>query len=136
MTEWGREGGGGRTVRSRSLPGGQDAGLVLVPNPGGGSGAEDGILHAQLFDNRVRDGDLAVAARVQHDPDDAAPAALEAAGCTPDMSFEDICEALVAVMPTITVDGITGQGMTWAASGEVSKAPMAVVIRDGVYVTP
>ncbi|MBQ8075411.1 MAG: ABC transporter substrate-binding protein [Oscillospiraceae bacterium] len=63
-------------------------------------------------------------------------AALEAAGCTPDMSFEDICEALVAVMPTITVDGITGQGMTWAASGEVSKAPMAVVIRDGAYVTP
>ena len=63
-------------------------------------------------------------------------AALEAAGCTPDMSFEDICEALVAVMPTITVDGITGQGMTWSASGEVSKAPMAVVIRDGAYVTP
>ena len=63
-------------------------------------------------------------------------AALEAAGCTPDMSFEDICEALVAVMPTISVDGITGTGMTWSASGEVSKAPMAVVIRDGVYVTP
>ena len=63
-------------------------------------------------------------------------AALEAAGCTPDMSFEDICEALVAVMPTLTVDGITGQGMTWAASGEVSKAPMAIVIRDGAYVTP
>ena len=63
-------------------------------------------------------------------------AALEAAGCTPDMSFEDICEALVAVMPTITVDGITGEGMTWSASGEVSKAPMAVVIRDGAYVTP
>ena len=52
------------------------------------------------------------------------------------MSFEDICEALVAVMPTISVDGITGTGMTWSASGEVSKAPMAVVIRDGVYVTP
>ncbi len=63
-------------------------------------------------------------------------AALEAAGCTPDMSFEDICEALIAVMPTLTVDGITGQGMTWAASGEVSKAPMAIVIRDGAYVTP
>ena len=62
--------------------------------------------------------------------------ALQAAGCTGDMSAEDICEALVAVMPTITVDGLTGQGMTWAATGEVSKAPMAVVIKDGVYVTP
>ena len=62
--------------------------------------------------------------------------ALQAAGCTPDMSAEDICEALVAVMPTISVDGLTGAGMTWAATGEVSKAPMAVVIKDGVYVTP
>ncbi len=63
-------------------------------------------------------------------------AALEAAGCTPDMSPEEICEALIAVMPTLSVDGITGQGMTWAATGEVSKAPMAVVIKDGAYVTP
>ena len=62
--------------------------------------------------------------------------ALQAAGCTGDMSAEEICEAIVAVMPTITVDGLTGQGMTWAESGEVSKAPMAVVIKDGVYVTP
>ena len=62
--------------------------------------------------------------------------ALQAAGCTPDMSSADICEAIVGVMTTISVDGLTGQGMTWAASGEVSKAPMAVVIKDGVYVTP
>ena len=62
--------------------------------------------------------------------------ALKAAGCTPDMSAEDICDALVEVMPTISVDGLTGQGMTWDASGAVSKAPMAVVIEDGVYVLP
>ena len=63
-------------------------------------------------------------------------AALQAAGCTPDMSADAICEALIEVMPTISVDGVTGSGMTWSASGEVSKAPMAVVIKDGVYVTP
>ena len=63
-------------------------------------------------------------------------AALQAAGCTADMSAADICEAIIPVMPTISVNGITGQGMTWSASGEVSKAPMAVVIKDGVYVTP
>ena len=63
-------------------------------------------------------------------------AALEAAGCTADMSSADICEALVGVMTTISVDGLTGQGMTWSADGAVSKAPMAVVIKDGVYVTP
>ena len=63
-------------------------------------------------------------------------AALQAAGCTPDMSADAICEALIEVMPTISVDGVTGSGMTWSASGEVSKAPMAVVIKDGAYVTP
>lgn len=62
--------------------------------------------------------------------------ALQAAGCTPDMSAEEICEALVEVMPTISYDGITGEGMTWSENGEVSKAPRAVVIKDGVYVTP
>jgi len=63
-------------------------------------------------------------------------AALEEAGCTADMSTTEICEALVGVMTTISVDGLTGQGMTWAASGEVSKAPMAVVIENGTYVLP
>ncbi len=63
-------------------------------------------------------------------------AALEAAGCTPDMSAADICEALVPVMTTISVDGLTGAGMTWSSDGTVSKAPMAVVIKDGAYVLP
>ena len=63
-------------------------------------------------------------------------AALEAAECTPDMSSTDICEAVVAVMPTLFVDGLTGAGMTWDASGAVSKEPMAVVIENGTYVLP
>lgn len=63
-------------------------------------------------------------------------AALEAAGCTADMSSADICEAIVGVMTTISYDGLTGQGMTWSADGTVSKAPMAVVIENGVYVLP
>ncbi len=62
--------------------------------------------------------------------------ALEQTGCTPDMSAADICEKLIEVMPTLKFDGLTGEGMTWSASGEVSKAPRAVVIKDGVYVTP
>lgn len=63
-------------------------------------------------------------------------AALTEAKCTPDMTAEEICEALIAVMPKISVDGLTGEGMTWAATGEVSKAPRAVVIENGVYVLP
>ena len=63
-------------------------------------------------------------------------AAIEQAGVTSDMSNEEICDALSAAMVEITVDGITGSGMTWDESGAVSKGPMAVVIEDGVYVTP
>jgi len=33
----------------------------------------------------------------------------------------------------MTFDGLTGTGMTWDASGAVSKAPKAVVIKDGAY---
>ncbi len=61
--------------------------------------------------------------------------ALNAAGCTGDMSAAEICEALVAVMPTIGVDGLTGTGMTWSSNGEVAKAPVVVTIQGGIYVT-
>ena len=62
--------------------------------------------------------------------------ALQAAGCTADMTHDELCEKLVAIMPTISYTGLTGQGLTWNAEGEVSKEPLAVVIKDGVYVTP
>lgn len=62
--------------------------------------------------------------------------ALNEAGCTGDMKAEDICAKLVEVMPKLKVDGLTGEAMTWDASGAVSKAPKAMVIKDGVYVSP
>ncbi|MCI6740670.1 MAG: ABC transporter substrate-binding protein [Bacteroidales bacterium] len=62
--------------------------------------------------------------------------ALEAAGCTADMSTADICEALVAQMSQISFDGLTGTSMTWNTEGQVSKAPTAYVIKDGAYVLP
>ena len=62
--------------------------------------------------------------------------ALMAAGCTADMSYSEICEKLVAVMPTLTYTGLTGVGLTWNTAGEVTKDPLAVVIENGVYVTP
>ena len=62
-------------------------------------------------------------------------AAIEESGVTPDMSVSDICDGMKAAMVKISVDGLTGAGMTWAATGEVNKAPMAVVIKDGQYVS-
>ena len=64
--------------------------------------------------------------------------AIQAAGVTADMSNEEICDALIEVMPTLAVTGLTSAGseMTWDASGAVSKDPTAVVIKNGTYVTP
>ncbi|MBE5802121.1 MAG: amino acid ABC transporter substrate-binding protein [Clostridiales bacterium] len=60
--------------------------------------------------------------------------AMQAAGLTADSSYEEVCEALIAFMPTYSYNGITGSPMTWNEKGEVSKTPMAVVIENGVYV--
>jgi len=65
-------------------------------------------------------------------------AACMEAGVTAEMANEyegyvEVCELLIPVMPTLTIEGITGT-MTWNASGEVDKTPTAVVIKDGVYV--
>lgn len=60
-------------------------------------------------------------------------AAAEKAGLTPDMSVSDMCEAMKTAMTEITIDGLTGEGITWTADGEPSKAPKAMVIKDGAY---
>ena len=64
--------------------------------------------------------------------------AIQAAGVTADMSNEEICDALIEVMPTISVTGLTSAGseMTWDENGAVSKDPTAVIIENGTYVTP
>ncbi|MBR2928573.1 MAG: ABC transporter substrate-binding protein [Oscillospiraceae bacterium] len=63
--------------------------------------------------------------------------AWQAAGCSTDMSAQDICEAMVAqfTSSSFSVDGLTGSGMTWGTNGEVSKAPMVVRVESGAYVT-
>ncbi|KIR01828.1 Branched-chain amino acid ABC transporter, amino acid-binding protein [Lachnospiraceae bacterium TWA4] len=60
-------------------------------------------------------------------------AALEKANATSDMSVSDLCEAMKKAMTEITVDGLTGTGITWSADGEPTKDPKAVKIQDGVY---
>ena len=60
-------------------------------------------------------------------------AALEQAEATPDMDASTLCDAMKVAMTEITVDGLTGAGMTWNAEGEPSKEPKAVVIENGAY---
>ena len=60
-------------------------------------------------------------------------AAIEQSGATPDMDASTLCDALKAAMTEITVDGLTGEGMQWEATGEVNKAPRAMKIENGAY---
>ncbi len=61
--------------------------------------------------------------------------ALQEIGYTSDMTTDEVCEALIALFNGgFTYDGITGDGMTWDASGAVSKAPKGMIIENGAYV--
>ena len=62
--------------------------------------------------------------------------ACQKAGVTADMSVSDICDKMVETFTSgdFTFDGLTGGGMTWAATGEVSKEPKGMEIKDGAYV--
>ncbi len=62
--------------------------------------------------------------------------ACKAAKITADMSKEDICSKLTAQFTNkdFKFDGLTGEGMTWSETGEVSKSPKGMVIKNGAYV--
>ena len=60
-------------------------------------------------------------------------AACEAANADPSMSVSDLCEALKGAMRTISVDGLTGEAMSWDEDGAVNKAPKAMEIKNGNY---
>ena len=62
-------------------------------------------------------------------------AAAEDQGLTPDMSVSDICEGLKKGFANITFSGLTSDEITWSASGEPTKAPKAVIIKNGTYVS-
>ena len=60
--------------------------------------------------------------------------ALENAGATPDMTAEQLCTMMMEQFTTMTFDGLTGEGMTWAKDGTVTKSPKGMVIENGAYV--
>ena len=61
--------------------------------------------------------------------------ALEASGVSPSDSTSDITAALVEQFTSMTFNGLTGTDVTWNENGEVTKAPKAVIIQDGAYVS-
>ncbi len=61
-------------------------------------------------------------------------AALETTDLTPEADTSTISDVLSAAMLEISMDGLTGEGMTWDEQGDIAKSPKAVMIQDGVYV--
>lgn len=61
--------------------------------------------------------------------------AIEESKATTDMSASDMCDALKGAMTKIKMQGLTGgkDGLTWNESGEVTKSPKAVIIKNGAY---
>ncbi len=141
----------------------QAAGMDFAPTFFGCDGL-DGILAVENFDTQLAEGVILLTPFVADAQDDATvafttkyqelfgevpnqfaadgydgiyimKAAIEASGATPDMSVADMGAAVIAAMPEISVDGLTGAGMTWSSTGEVAKAPNAMVIENGAYVT-
>lgn len=62
-------------------------------------------------------------------------AAIEESKATTDMSASDMCDALKGAMTKVKMQGLTGgkDGLTWNESGEVTKSPKAVIIKNGAY---
>ncbi len=60
-------------------------------------------------------------------------AAIEKSGAAPEDSVSDICDKLKAAMTEISVDGLTGEAMSWEAGGAVNKEPKAMEIVNGNY---
>ena len=60
-------------------------------------------------------------------------AAIQKAGITGDMDASAICDALKGAFTEIELDGLTGKGITWDASGAPTQSPLVFVIKGGVY---
>ncbi len=62
--------------------------------------------------------------------------AMQLNGITAETSASDICDALVSTFTSadFVFNGITGEGVTWSETGEVSKSPKGMVILNGAYV--
>ena len=124
----------------------------------------DGILNVESFDTKLADGLMLLTPFAADAKDDltvnfvknykekykdtpiqfaadaydavyAIKAAAEKANLTPDQSVSDLGDAMEKAMTEITLDGLTGSGMKWDASGDVDKEPKAVIIKDGAYVS-
>lgn len=60
-------------------------------------------------------------------------ASVEKSGVAADADVSTMCDALKTAITEITLDGLTGTGITWDANGAPTKSPLVYVIKSGVY---
>lgn len=62
--------------------------------------------------------------------------ALKDADITSETSASELCDLLIAAFTSdsFSVNGLTGENMTWDETGAVSKSPKGMIIEDGAYV--
>ena len=62
--------------------------------------------------------------------------ACQKGGITADMSTDEMCAKLIELFTSsdFSFSGLTGEVMTWSDTGEVSKDPKGMVIKNGAYV--
>jgi branched-chain amino acid transport system substrate-binding protein len=60
--------------------------------------------------------------------------ALTAGNATAEMTAAEINDIMIKQFTSMTFDGLTGNGMKWSTSGQVTKEPKGMVIKDGAYV--
>ncbi len=102
----------------------------------------DGILNVEGFDTALAEGLVLMTPFDANATDEATVSFVEQFkanndGKVPNQFAADgyeACALLQEQFATMTVDGLTGTGMTWDENGMISKAPAAMVVTDGVYV--
>ena len=61
--------------------------------------------------------------------------ALNNIGISANYNFDNLFNDMISEFTSMKFDGITGTSVSWSTNGEVSKAPKAVIITNGVYVS-
>ncbi|MDO4797988.1 MAG: ABC transporter substrate-binding protein [Coriobacteriales bacterium] len=61
--------------------------------------------------------------------------AIKQLNITSAMTAQEICDKLTETFASgsYSFSGLTGENMTWSATGEVTKDPKGIIIKDGVY---
>lgn len=107
--------------------------ILLTPFVAGDTKSEANIKFTNKFKEKYNDTPNQFAADA-YDAIYIIAECMKAGNVTADMSASDICDIMKTQMTKVKYDGLTGEGITFAADGTVNKSPNAMKIQNGEYV--